>query len=167
MNQVQSIPNQSQIPKNGQSLGDFSGPGPSNPQNSDRLRADFGPSNPQYRGQPYIGASGVLLQRNEAPGPGNPSFRQSCTPLLIIIRSVSIPVAVTSNLIRSASSLRSPWRAGDMDNLVQIHPELFFPPPFSGIAGSRRPLRSPLRLCPEYRVLLSSRSKYSILLYPE
>src|SRR5258708_38818638 len=60
MNQVQSIPNQSQIPKNGQSLGDFSGPGPSNPQNSDRLRADFGPSNPQYRGQPYIGASGVL-----------------------------------------------------------------------------------------------------------
>src|SRR5258708_6929503 len=41
---------------------------PSNPQNSDRLRADFGPSNPQYRGQPYIGASGVLCEGRGCAG---------------------------------------------------------------------------------------------------
>src|SRR5229473_4873734 len=63
MDQVQSIPNQSHIPKNGQASGKFSDPGPSNPQNSDRLWADFGPSNPQNRGQPYIRASGGLLLR--------------------------------------------------------------------------------------------------------
>src|SRR5260370_42043298 len=42
---------------------------PSNTQNSDRLRADFGPSNPQYRGQPYIGASGVLHLLISSGGP--------------------------------------------------------------------------------------------------
>src|SRR5258707_13107668 len=62
MDKVQSIQNQSQIPKNGQASGKFSNSGPSNPQNSDRLWADFGPSNPQNRGQPYIGASGGLVE---------------------------------------------------------------------------------------------------------
>src|SRR5258707_11818319 len=61
MDKVQSIQNQSQIPKNGQASGKFSDSGPSNPPNSDRLWADFGPSNPQNRGQPYIGASGGLV----------------------------------------------------------------------------------------------------------
>src|SRR5258707_4271288 len=66
MDKVQSIQNQSQIPKNGQASGKFSDSGPSNPQNSDRLWADFGPSNPQNRGQPYIGASGGLPSPNLA-----------------------------------------------------------------------------------------------------
>jgi|SRR5713226_1120434 len=67
MDKVQSIPNQSQIPKNGQALGKFSDSGPSNPQNSDRLWADLGLSNPQNRGQPYIGASRGLVQRTTIP----------------------------------------------------------------------------------------------------
>src|SRR5258707_15508240 len=62
MDKVQSIPNQSQIPKNGQASGKFSNSRPSNPQNLDRLWADFGPSNPQNHGQPYIGASRGLTQ---------------------------------------------------------------------------------------------------------
>src|SRR5216684_2552111 len=69
MDQVQSIPNQSQIPKNGQASGKFSDSGSSNPQNSDRLWAHFGPSNPQNRGQPYIGASRGLFTHLSLTGP--------------------------------------------------------------------------------------------------
>src|SRR5260221_12484667 len=67
MDKVQSIPNQSQIPKNGQALGKFSDSGSSNPQNSDRLWADFGPSNPQNCGWPYIGASRGLVSQTVNP----------------------------------------------------------------------------------------------------
>ncbi len=70
MDKVQSIPNQSQIPKNGQASGKISNSGPSNPQNSDRLWADLGPSNPQNCGQPYIGASWGLWWPIVRYGPG-------------------------------------------------------------------------------------------------
>ncbi len=62
---------------------------PSNPQNSDRLRADFGPSNPQYRGQPYIGASGVLLLLFESSGWSFPFPHASVSLHFIMVEQVT------------------------------------------------------------------------------
>src|SRR5258708_14263862 len=100
MDKVQSIPNQSQIPKNGQALGKFSDSGPSNPQNSDRLWADFGPSNPQNCGQPYIGASRGLERDlpDSGPLPREPRHvaRPPLFPLVGIWHRVNIPLINTS-----------------------------------------------------------------------
>ncbi len=103
MDKVQSIPNQSQIPKNGQASGKFSDSGPSNPQNSDRLWADLGPSNPQNRGQPYIGASRGLSrglfrlgsERNDRTGA---PVGHASTPQFSFVISSHLPPPLSPSL---------------------------------------------------------------------
>ncbi len=110
MDKVQSIPNQSQIPKNGQASGKFSDSGPSNPQNSDRLWADFGPSNPHNRGQPYIGASRGLRRCPGRPGLSL-GLQRLASPVLAHSGTLAIHMKQWLTTVPSKSSIFALYRS--------------------------------------------------------